>query len=1222
MGLLEKHINITILFVCFSFTSFSQEVKLGLPGGNSNGSQDLFITPNNKNLLTTSFGNNNVMVWDTYSGKLINILTGHLESPEVFLSNDSKTVITADDSGFIKVWDLTSGTVLTEYKSDNVGYAIGNITVSNDFKYAAISHVGRSNEIIILELSTNTLFNSNFVSLKLIKTINVNEPHRILKFTHDSKSLNIISNDGNVTLWDIKNDTIETSTIKNVKTLRFSTLNDIALSKDDSNIYIFNLKKPKKSKSIKTDKKIVAFNINKSTDTLYYLDETGLFTIYNYKKNKIIKTFEIDLVEYASYDLKGTTLIQFSNILNLFKVIDITTGNTIHEENIKKGTLNSFTVKDDLVFMGTSKGIKILSYKNFETLNYLKPSTVDTHFANFFQNDSLFLYASNKKIVAFNFYKGNYTNVLEGHTRNISHIDFNSKQNTLLSTSYNQSILWDLKTFKQLKNTTYPLKDNDGETNVSLAKFSNTENKIVGSNYMGPLVYNLNNPEDYALFNDIHMFEIDYINVHKNNLISTIGHVKTCIWDIAANKLVTSFEHAPYKAIATFNDENNTIYSFVSTQNGFDIWDVKNGKLISTYIGHKNDVIEVKFNEDKSLLLAASKDLSIRVWNFKSTRLVKTFRGHNSKINSVNFSNDEKFLISSSNDGNVILWDFETEKALIKHYIFENNPKKWVHLHDSSLFDASPEAMEMMYWTKGLEVIEFSQLKDRYWLPGLWEKVMKRKKLPDVRNMSELKLQPIVEIQNITDNEVIVHLKKRDGGYGKVTLFINGKEAIKDIRPPDMDYSKKEQTITISIKNHPYLINGENKFTVKASSKDGFVQGRGAITVRSIKKKSLKKPQYFAVIIGVGEYANSQLNLKYTVNDAEAISKAMQLGAENLFGKDRTHIYTITTKTNKLPNKENIKEIFKEISSKANAEDIITVYLSGHGITWGGDQGDFYFLTSDATATSNNAYNDLAIRMNNTISTNEFVDWLKEIPALKQVMIIDACASGKAVDNLIAQRDIEPSQIKAIDRMKDRTGMYIISGSTADAVSYEASKYGQGLLTYSILQAIKGAALKEGKFVDIFTIMDYARETVPILAKGIGGIQEPQLLIPKGGSFDIGLLENKDKEAIPLANPKTVFIRSTLVNSEDFEDGLGLSELLNNELSISSSKGENSEIVYFDSANFPNACKISGGYTISENDISISLKISCGKELKTFNLESETTEELIKEIIKKVITEN
>jgi len=89
--------------------------------------------------------------------------------------------------------------------------------------------------------------------------------------------------------------------------------------------------------------------------------------------------------------------------------------------------------------------------------------------------------------------------------------------------------------------------------------------------------------------------------------------------------------------------------------------------------------------------------------------------------------------------------------------------------------------------------------------------------------------------------------------------------------------------------------------------------------------------------------------------------------------------------------------------------------------------------------------------------------------------------------------------------MKDRTGMFIISGCAADAVSYEASRYGQGLLTYTILQAMKGVALREDKFVDVNTLLNYSREEVPKLAAGVGGIQEPQLLIPKGGSLILGL---------------------------------------------------------------------------------------------------------------------
>ena len=193
--------------------------------------------------------------------------------------------------------------------------------------------------------------------------------------------------------------------------------------------------------------------------------------------------------------------------------------------------------------------------------------------------------------------------------------------------------------------------------------------------------------------------------------------------------------------------------------------------------------------------------------------------------------------------------------------------------------------------------------------------------------------------------------------------------------------------------------------------------------------------------------------------------------------------------------------------------------------------------------------------------------------------------------------------------------MYIISGCTADAVSYEASRFGQGLLTYSILQAMKGAALKEDKYIDVFTIMDYARESVPKLAVGIGGIQKPQLLIPKGGSFDIGILETDDKAAIPLSSPKRVFIRSAFMNTEEMEDNIGLSEMVNNELVRISSKGLESTLVFFDAAKYPDACKITGGYTANGNSISLSMKLRCGEELQPFELKALNQELLIKKII-------
>jgi hypothetical protein len=214
----------------------------------------------------------------------------------------------------------------------------------------------------------------------------------------------------------------------------------------------------------------------------------------------------------------------------------------------------------------------------------------------------------------------------------------------------------------------------------------------------------------------------------------------------------------------------------------------------------------------------------------------------------------------------------------------------------------------------------------------------------------------------------------------------------------------------------------------------------------------------------------------------------------------------------------------------------------------------------------------------------------------------------------MAARDIDVSQIKAIDRMKDRTGMFVISGSAADAVSYEASRYGQGLLTYSILQAMKGAALRDGQFFDVNTILNYSRENVPRLAAGIGGIQTPQLLVPKGGSFDIGQVDEEAKKLIPLSNIKPVFVRTTFVDAEDFTDVLSLSKSIDDQLNEIAIRGKESQIVFLDTREFPDAYRLSGGYTQSNGTITLKLKIKGPKESE-HQLTGDSKEIILEKII-------
>ena len=76
------------------------------------------------------------------------------------------------------------------------------------------------------------------------------------------------------------------------------------------------------------------------------------------------------------------------------------------------------------------------------------------------------------------------------------------------------------------------------------------------------------------------------------------------------------------------------------------------------------------------------------------------------------------------------------------------------------------------------------------------------------------------------------------------------------------------------------------------------------------------QPNLYALVIGVSDFANANINLKFPNADAHAISNALELGAQNLF-PDRYCIYTITSDSTSTPTKENIKKVFDEIAKKA-----------------------------------------------------------------------------------------------------------------------------------------------------------------------------------------------------------------------------------------------------------------------------------------------------------------
>ncbi len=611
------------------------------------------------------------------------------------------------------------------------------------------------------------------------------------------------------------------------------------------------------------------------------------------------------------------------------------------------------------------------------------------------------------------------------------------------------------------------------------------------------------------------------------------------------------------------------------------------------------------FAQDSRSLLV--KENEVIHWVGLEGDILQTFRGHRLNVTGATFLQNDRFVLSWSEDYTTRLWDAATgeERATI---IFMPG-HDWVITTPGGLFDASPGAMEMMYYIIGLEVLEIEQIKERYYEPGLLQKLLgyHDEPLRSVEQLDALELYPAVKLDlDTAQNTLRIRLVPRNGGVGKVSVFVNGKEIIEEANPLQGSGKIRDTSMTIPLGNYAryFLPDSLNDVSVRAYNAAGwlksapqrvtyrpvFARSKGTDQDRGAAPVRLEgAPNLFILSVGTSNYAGTKLDLKFAGKDAVDMANAFQQIGRQLFndtpGKVASYVFTTDSSAYPAPTKSNIQQAFEAIKMEAKAADILFVYFSGHGIAKGNE---FYYLTQEMSSF------EVEIEgKSKVISNTELTRWINDIPALKQVLILDACNSGKVVESLaMLSRGLNSSQIRALERLKDRTGMFILTGSAADKVSYEAGQFGQGLLTYSILEGIKGEVPDKFGHVDVMNLFRYATERVPELAKGIGGIQTPVPVGPLGKSFPIGIADST--VSIPIAQEKSVFIRNIFMNEERFDDGLELTKSLNDYLLEQTASGE-AGFIFVDVSEYENAYSIRGLYRLSGNGVTVRGRLYKGK---------------------------
>lgn len=152
--------------------------------------------------------------------------------------------------------------------------------------------------------------------------------------------------------------------------------------------------------------------------------------------------------------------------------------------------------------------------------------------------------------------------------------------------------------------------------------------------------------------------------------------------------------------------------------------------------------------------------------------------------------------------------------------------------------------------------------------------------------------------------------------------------------------------------------------------------------------------------------------------------------------------------------KPTIENEIKRLQSTVRPEDVSVFYYAGQGVmsteTENGPA-DFFLVLHDVTQ----LYGHDDLLKERGISSAQLKEWIRLIPAQKQLVILDACQAGGAVETFARRGAAEQ---KAIAQLARSTGIFILASSGTKQFASEFVELGHGLFTYTLLQAITGKA--------------------------------------------------------------------------------------------------------------------------------------------------------------------
>jgi WD40 repeat protein len=139
------------------------------------------------------------------------------------------------------------------------------------------------------------------------------------------------------------------------------------------------------------------------------------------------------------------------------------------------------------------------------------------------------------------------------------------------------------------------------------------------------------------------------------------------LWDATTGRALHTVEgHTAPVSNLVFHPHGRQLASSAG-DNTVKVWDTARGQLLFTLHGHTREVCRVAYNRDGTRLATASDDQTLKVWHAATGEEMLTLRDHHDRVWGVAFSPDGQQLASSGLDGSVKIWEAAPLTPELRH---------------------------------------------------------------------------------------------------------------------------------------------------------------------------------------------------------------------------------------------------------------------------------------------------------------------------------------------------------------------------------------------------------------------------------------------------------------------------------------------------------------------------------------------------------------------------